>query len=58
MGMGGQWTQVGMGWRLGLMDIDPPVVHLLDSEEAPVWEHHYDVGTNLISSHLLPKDTD
>ena len=29
------------------LDIDPPVVHILDSEEAPVWELHYDVGTTV-----------
>ena len=23
------------------------VVHMLDSEEAPVWELHYDVGTTV-----------
>ena len=23
------------------------VVHILDSEEAPVWELHYDVGTTV-----------
>ena len=32
------WTQ---------LEIDPPVVHLLDVDGAPVWELHYDVGTTL-----------
>ena len=29
------------------LDIEPPIVHILDSEEAPVWELHYDVGTTV-----------
>ena len=29
------------------LEIDPPVVHLLDVDGAPVWELHYDVGTTL-----------
>ena len=29
------------------LDIDPPVVHVLDADGAPVWELHYDVGTTV-----------
>lgn len=29
------------------LEIEPPVVHILDSEGAPVWELHYDVGTTV-----------
>ncbi len=29
------------------LEIEPPVVHILDAEETPVWELHYDVGTTV-----------